>query len=310
MYYLEAMGSNIRNRGLWPTLGQHLSLGLVALFAGCTGGPSGLDEDGLSHAGPSVLRGNDSGLEIRWWVVDDRNGTLGSILSNYEERSVGASDDSQARWAANGIRIVNIPLKDLGRLRSVLPLIGAVHRRWMGQVPSWTEVIRGPDQPGPLRVALDNGLIELPAGSMRLLVRGWTAPMPIDDAGLGPVLHLELVPQHKESGRRMDRLALGTNLSRRLAVEDEGQLFSRLLMELNIRGNEAYLIVWEEPGVEWSKVSNRAGWQEEFGPPAPVVATMGEMVLTGLREKDGPEFVKAVVVLVPRVPDRFELSAD
>lgn len=308
MYHLEAMGRASTIRGHWSTLERFLGLGLAAILAGCATG--GLDADGADHAGPSVLRGSDNGLEIRWWVVDDRNRTLGSILSNYEERPVGDSEDLRANWAANGLRIVSVPSGDLDRLRSVLPLIGAVHKRWLGQVPSWTEAIRGPDQPGPLRVLLDNGLIKLPAGSMRLLVRGWTAPMLTDEAGLGPVLHLELVPQHKETGRQLDRFTSGANLSERLQIEDEGQLFSRLLAELNIRGDEAYLIVWEEPGVEWSRASNRAGEQDELGPPAPAVATIGEMVLTGLREKDKPETIKAIVVLVPRVPDRFELLAN
>lgn len=290
------------------------------------------------------LVGSQSGLEIQWWVVQDPESFVGAALAKYAEArapgdaaaspdpSLGASAEpssadeidstTRALWWSNGLRILTVPIDDLGRIKSRLDVGAIGHTQWLGLLPTWTQVLAGPDFEGRRAINLDSGeggRVVLDGGKLRLLTRCWTAP-----SGDGsPTIRIELVPQHVEPSatRRRELAALE---SRPWAIEDEGLIFTRLRAGWSANGNVAYLIVPESPTTDWTKVSERAERSAaarereqniadatRVGPFAGSIPSVGEAMLTSaLSDPEGKIGKRIVIVIVPRMPEKYELIAE
>jgi hypothetical protein len=137
-------------------------------------------------------------------------------------------------------------------------------------------------------------------------------------------LRLELVPQHEE--KLPPRPAFDLNLDSKAkadAVREDarqaGLVFSRLALAADLGPDDCIVIVPDSPTSEWSRrrspkdadptsPDSAPRNESQFGPagpPAPLEATLGEALLTDTF--DTRRGRKLVVILLPGVPDRFEL---
>lgn len=282
-----------------------------------------------SAASPAV-RGAVSGLEVWWWTVADRrpepspvpnpdgslpppprfrivarNEDLNSILAPYVGRPLPISDEQREQWRAAGLRLIAVPASHLDRLQERMRLIGQVQRQWLGELTDWTDVVRGPSLTAPRAVAVEGGTLLLDPGRPALMARCWSVPIPGAGGQTAAALRLELVPQHlpPDDPERRWRTAAG------LEPDDPGLRFDRFALgALLTNRDEAYLITTDLPEADWSAP---AAAPEE---PAPAVAgpvpdrapTFGEVLLSTPATKTQGR-LRAVIVLVPRIPERFNL---
>jgi hypothetical protein len=324
----------------------------------------------VATASPAV-RGSENGLELAWWVVTADSATLARELAPWLDEPVPADAAAVRAWAANGLRLVSVPVEKLETLRSRLPIVGAIQRQWMGQVPLWTDAVKGPYWPSGATVGLDTGPLRLGPGRLRLLTRCWTAPVPPAQEGpagrtaglrekhvVHAVLHVELLPQHQETEGNPGQQDLLKLPTASLGPEEEGLVFRRLALTIEAPPGWAYLIIPESPDVDWKAAGNlpaapeagvagkadgatadpgapasppigrvkreKPGAEppvaspvlespEPAGPPAPVLMTLGQAMLTsvgargGAKPGDKGRPSRAIVILVPRVPEEFRL---
>lgn len=323
-----------------PTLRLQLALRLLALSAiglgvGCSSSPAtdisvatvDRGQTSLDLAAPSV-RGSQNGLEVLWLVAHDDDGAVARALAPYVAQPVPMSDETRQTWADNGLRIVRLPVDDLATLESSLPLVGIVNRQWMGWALEWREAFRGRtlEKDSPLVV---NGLRRtMPGGALRFIARCWTAPSPD-----GPVIRLELTPQlfeRLETRSRADELAAFAAGEAPVGFDaiNEGRVFDTLAIEAPLEHGFAYVITGEAPGVDWNAPAPSAeapkidedGFMVEprgeapsaafvAGPPALAPPTVGEAMLNVRALGPDERPAKALFILVPRTPARFDLFA-
>jgi hypothetical protein len=255
-----------------------------------------------------AVRGGDNGLEVRWWVVDDQPDRIARELRPYLGQSTPLDEQTVAFWRANGIRMVAIPLADVSSIKKRLPLLGRVDRHWLGQSPRWTQLLEGEPLENP--ISRHGRRVELPDGRLRLLGRAWTSPA----VGAQPGLRLDMSLQFIDEYRRRDPFALGLE-SRPLGTRGLGEIFDDLTINVELREGWAYLILPEDPAQEWSALDLDASesvydWGEMHGPPAPPVPTLGEALLTTLGASSSQlprNDLRAIVLLIPRLPDSYRL---
>lgn len=286
----------------------------VALF-GCANSPS----PHPPHEHPARIepgvRGADAGLEMLWWIVSGDGAAVGAALHRHVDRPIPVPETMRERWRLNGLRLVSVPLADLDAIARELPLAGPVDRQWLGQRPAWTDAVRGPHLPHGILISLDSGDVMLEPGRLRLLARCWAIPMPpptsTSSAGsqrVGAGLRLELAPQHVLGRRPEAQLEVDTGQRLRARIEDEGMIFRRLVLEMIAVEGEALVIVPEAPSVDWSTVPSGdvSRMAPAAGPPLSPTPTLGEAMLS-LSAVEASRGAKAIIVLVPRTPERFEL---
>jgi hypothetical protein len=283
-----------------------------------------------------VVRGAASGLELWWWVVTDPHrivspnpsgpsnpgeapkpplytirepgNPLEQTLLPYLDRPTPFSDAVKAKWKASGLRVIAVPINELERVQASLRLTGPVQRQWFGEVSTWTDIVRGPQFHDPRIVMLGDKPEELPAGRLRLLARCWTYP---DSGGQGAplaALRMELVPhfEPEETDRsRLEVAALGKS-----DPTDASRLYTELSAGLEInthRGEpDAFLIVPDRPDADWKSPRDPLTEDGDSGPQPQLPPTLGETMLSVPASKDSPRS-RAVIILIPRLPQKFEL---
>lgn len=281
------------------------------------------DEDVPAATMAAAVVGKQSGLEVQWWVVDDPDSFVGAALAKYAT-SDGSEIDGATRdlWWSNGLRIIAIPVEDVERVKRRLDVGAVGHVQWLGLLPTWTQLVIGPGFDGRRAINMDSGAggrVVLDGGKLRLLARCWSAP---GENGR-PALRLELMPQHveRDAAKRKELAALE---SKPWTIEDEGLLFTRLRAGWSADGRTAFLIVPESPGTDWEKVSERsersaaAREREEniasatrVGPFEGSIPSVGEAMLTSaLSDPEGRIGKRIVIVVVPRMPETYELIAE
>ena len=244
------------------------------------------------------------GLEVRWWVVADRQSDLARTLAPYVDRPTPADDETLARWERSGMRLVAVPLNELTSVRDALPKIGATNSQWLGEKTSWLDALGGPTLDRPWTVVLDDAVTELPAGQVRLLLRAWLVPSFTED-NTDAALHVEIMPQHRtkvEQGELDDQLLPMPDRYRTREIE-------ALRLAMDVGAGDALLVVPERPGVSWADTPEIDPDAEIPVGPAPTYPTLGGVMLTSSPSGIGRSVNKAIIVLIPRVPDRFELTA-
>ena len=302
-----------------PLLTALLALAAAGALAGCSTrsedalvasrAPEPQDIDFVSP----VVRGAENGLEMHWWVVRGEPRLLREALTPYAGEPCGVDDQTRARLAKAGLRLVRVPLADLASIRSGLPVMGRTERKWLGQAPWWIESLRGA-LTGESLFASYGRLMTLPSGRLRVLTRAWTSP------GVeGPVMRADLTIQHlPRLSELLPNFAPG-DAARVLEPQHQGRIFDYTTASLEMREGYAYLLVSDDPQASWDPAPATADPREALyapGPPAPEdvcgppalhAPTPGEKLLSKGRAHDGPGALTAVVVLAPRLPDRYTL---
>ncbi|MFM9997227.1 MAG: hypothetical protein ACKVU4_15670 [Phycisphaerales bacterium] len=314
--------------------------GCVVFMSGCGGGSRG--SAAVTDAASPVVRGARSGLELWSWVVTDARSTSGlraprdesgppgppdpgtevkpppprveivdlkydvaEVLAPYIERPVPMAAEERARWFAAGLRVVSVPLADLDRVQAHLRTAGPVQRQWLGEKPDWFDAVSGPAFSRQRQVEAPFGPATLEPGNLRLMLRCWLTPdWSGSEASSGPgaALRVELTPEHRPHA--------AAPASLRAAGDPRDTLMPHLAAHLLMRHEEALLIIPESPDVEWFGPRDaRAAAQPSIGPAPPRLPTIGELMLTADADSGTGRRARVIIVLIPRVPDRFRLSA-
>lgn len=330
-----------------------MALGLGLFLPGCASRPM--------PPSPGA-RGEPDGLEIHWWIVDDSTHdriafeTLGEALLPFKDRPTGISDTQLALWKANGLRVVAVPMLELELLHNRLRTIGQSREQWFGSLPQWTPVVAGYPYRQSWTLGLDNGPIELPAGNLRLLCRGWLVPREPDlsqstTPAMAAAMNIELLPQHEEAASRRNTLKETYRLEAKPTIENSGLLFPRLALTIESLGQDALIIVPEDPATDWkplppaqprvldvppapSPTADRPqppqpiDAQDSASPeinPSPLATALSSAAPVGVSTGPVPSKTptlgeamlcdiggvglarRVVIVLVPRVPESYEL---
>lgn len=327
------------------------SAAVAALAAAISGCASPAPRPEPPHPASPAVRGADSGLELRWWVLPDDGDVIARALAVYEGRPTPADGAGREVWRANGLRLLSVPTAELPALQarfqqlrsqvlindlraagiaeadlarvaaSMAPAASTTQEQWLGEVPRWMDAVRGPQMgPGTGRgtvIKMDVGPLALGPGRLRLLLRAWTVPTVVSPDHAAAGLRLELAPQFEQSRNIPSERELG--LLPPLAVEEQGLVLSRLVLGMTLDGSDSLLIVPDRPDTDWGAIASGTATVAQapksvFGPPTPDGITLGEAMLSsdaspraGGAGPDARGLTKAVVVLVPRVRDRFVL---
>lgn len=372
------------SRCVWAVRGVLVpGVWLAALLAlastpACTSRQASVSESGGGVGGGGefalspVVAGSAAGLEVFTFLSSADDEQFARALAPFTLEPVPIQPGLAQLWSQHGLRLVSVPITELQALSRRLGLSRSTERQWLGQATSWTEIVSAPERTQSFTIALDAERLRLPPGHLRLLTRAWIVPLtptplpPTDqtntqrndantpDAGLT----IELVPQHRESRTRDDRIGISLDLPT-LEPGAEGLVFSRLLARMTVRAGRAFVLVPERPGVVWDQpapekppavepagVSEPAapapkigevvrgkknapsgnvptsGDSENAGSPSgpyvPSVATLGDALLRPWMDRsvarptsvNSPlnQGARTVVILYPRVPERYRLS--
>jgi len=260
-----------------------------------------------------VVRGAENGLEMHWWVVEGSADSLRAALASYCDEPCGVPEETRAALADSGLRLVRAPLADLTSIREGLKLRGRTDRKWLGQAPWWVEALRGA-LTGEA-VALQHGrVITLPSGRLRVLARAWTAP-----GAISPVMRADVAIQHlPRVSELLPNLTPG-DARRALEPQRQGEVFEETLASLEMEEGYAYLLVCDSPEAVWPGEETEAALDplmatyaptrdEACGPPTLAPPTLGERLLRrSATPLTNERSMTAVVVLAPRLPERYTL---
>jgi hypothetical protein len=239
-------------------VGLALAIWAVLWLPACRQGASRQRVQQDAEGVAPVVRGSENGLEVAWWVLTSDSTALANALVPYADDAIEMDPAVRSLWASNGLRLVSVPIVELGEIEADVRLAAAAQRQWLGQAPLWTDAVPGPRWSGGRTIGLDSGPLRLGAGQLRLLTRCWivpVAPRPRPDELLEdpPVaaMRVELLLQHLESRRPSPPTDPLTRATRVRTLEDEGLVFRRLAATLTLPSDRAVLIVPERPDVDW-----------------------------------------------------------
>lgn len=284
-----------------------LALALIGL--GCASSPSQQPIETAEASGgtaqPAIM-GASNGLEMHVWVTQDQDDVLAAAIERYEALPTPMLDPVRRAWRASGLRMIAIPQDELGDLRDQLRVVAPEQRDWFGQSPDWSEAIRGREVQAGTPIELADGVMKCPAGRLRVLMRCWTAPGATMTA---PAMHLELAVQLE----RRDTVASPLDLPAMESELEAGVVFPRLRTTMLVPADTALVIVPMPERIETTAADTDPDAEPALqpeGPPVPLTPTLGEAMLTSaVPGTIDPVRRRAVVVLLPRLPERFRLSA-
>lgn len=234
------------------------------------------------------------------YIIRDDKTDIESLLAPYLGNPVPMPDEARSRWRAAGLRIVAVPRSDLDRLLSASRLTGQAQRQWLGQVAEWDDAVRPVPITGPKAVALADGVMMLEPGRLRLPLRAWLVPDASSPSAAA--LHVELSPRLEPHIGERERLAAAAQ-GRHSAPP---MILQSLVTSIAASGDDAYVIVSDAPGADWARPAPPAEAESIYGPPTPVPASFGELLLSIPASESSPR-LRVVIALVARVPDRFEV---
>lgn len=246
------------------------------------------------------------GLEVRWWVVDDTEGVIGSALAPYVDLAF-PSEARRSTWRSSGLRLARLSESDLATIEPAWPPKSQRFIRWVGWAPAWTEVFRG-RRLGDERVAIDGRSITPPPGVGRLLARCW--PAPPADPNAPPSIRLELAFQVQPAAERPDPFE-------RPRVEPEetrGPLLRELTADLTLNPGTVLILTAEDPAAEWLGRAPRNGAAPSpthapsaLGPDLERPISFGEAMLATPGSESDPRRLRAVIILIARAHRPYRL---
>ncbi len=264
------------------------------------------DEDAAFFVGEPAPSAGVTGLEVRWWVVDDEGKALFNIAREHGASLDFLPESRRQHLATHGFRLLRAPMSDFEGLAGALAISGQISSDWLGQAPRWTGVMPGPRLPDGSTVDIAGREVYLPAGRFELALRTWIVP-----TNTGPFLQLELLPRYEPS-RERTLASLAGEVGRRQPIEEA-------LVRLRLESGYVYLLTSESPRVAWqippddeerdtssSALAEPAA--EAIGPLTPELPTVGELLLRPSTTAGMPGVGRrAVAVFLPYLPREASL---
>ncbi len=293
-------------------------LSLVAAAAiGCAAGTAGSasfaagsgidsDEEAASFVGEPAPSAGVTGLEVRWWVVDDQGKALFNIAQEHGASLDFLPESRRQHLATHGFRLLRVPMSEFEGLAGALAISGQISSDWLGQAPRWTGVMPGPRLPEGSTVDIAGREVYLPAGRFELALRTWIVP-----TNTGPFLQLELLPRYEPS-RERTLASLAGEVGRRRPIEEA-------LVRLRLESGSVYLLTSESPRVAWQVTPAEPELEETssapaesaaeaIGPLTPDLPTVGELLLRPSTTAGMPGVGRrAVAVFLPYLPREASL---
>lgn len=261
----------------------------------------------------------EPGLEVRWWVVDDRDRAVGRSLRDLEAGPTPLDAAMRERLRRAGLRVIEVDADDLAALPAGWRTLGAVQEHHFRMTPDWSEIVLGPRLPGGSRADTGEEAVELGAGAFRLAARCWSEPgKSLADA---PRTRIELVPEYVPTARASVLSPAGPTR------------FAALRAAWSCAEPTAVLLVGEDPSVDWSSQpeppepeapepavedEEESGEAPPFWPdltaggevpgPTPArVPTIGEAMLATRPSEGRPGGLRIVVAVIVRPPETWSL---
>ncbi|MBI1191279.1 MAG: hypothetical protein GC200_11435 [Tepidisphaera sp.] len=250
---------------------------------------------------------------------------LATLLARYAADAPPIDRGTLAAWRGCGLRVLAIPRSDVDSLRRALNVVGPVEDRWLGQVTQWSEAAHSPEIALPLTLRMDNGPMTVSAGTLRLLLRDWAAPVLGDKAERG-VIQFEMVPDFKPP----PPIAGALRDPREPAPDASPIPFWRLHLRAALDGGTALLIVPEDPDVRWEdapgdgpdsdatpperpnthaksdpSAQSAPAPKSPLGPTPPPAPTLGELLLN--RATTGGRRTRTILLLTAEAPAEYRL---
>ncbi len=286
---------------------------VLALVVATTGGCAGTPTPTTGDSGGNV------GVLVSTWIIQEPSEErVARALNEFADLPVGTGPAFVAaamKLRAAGLRPLLIPAGDLSRVLGVIG--GEWDRRGslLEQSPRWSAALSGTPWASGRTVRFNDGPVNLGPGRLRLLLRSWIAPGELvnssPDPGFSAVVRVAIVIQHEEPPRPPDSaFVLRPPQLRR--IEDDGQIFASLSLEISIPRGQVLLLVPELPDSDWSKATQGDSGptndteQPQTGPPKPEIRSVGEYLLgdaTDLRRWTH----RTILVLAGQAPERYEL---
>jgi len=281
---------------------------VVTVSIGCTANSPALPDGPSPWERPTVKRpvvdGNQQGLELRIWVIEDQDGLVADLINTYQSRPTPMLDSDRSAWRASGLMPIAIPIDELTLARGRMKLVGPEQQDWFGVLADWRETVPGRRVAEGSLISLADGQLRTPAGRFRMLTRCWVEP-----GGGGPAMHIELAVQLQDMDRRPNAVALAMDAVPSLV--EQGLVFPELTTSFQMRKDEAIVLVPVSPGFDPAKLlidEEAEPVAPEEGPPITAIPTIGEAMLTSV-EFGGvsPVRRRAIIVLIARLPTEYRL---
>lgn len=228
----------------------------VLCAGGCSSGGAdasdGIEFSPGNNAPAPIDSASTRGLEVRLWVVDDTDWSAARLLA--DQAGTLIDEQTRARWADWGFRLVAIPVDEVDGLLEGLRPVQPINVQWLGEFGKWRAIIRT----GSLRtetVRVGQRAVQVDQGRPRLIARSWIEPM-LTSADVVPGLRLDFGVQIESKDRKSyaarlrDEGYLG--VTRERTIEDNGPVFDELLMSMMFDGSQALVILGEAPETNWN----------------------------------------------------------
>lgn len=267
------------------------------------------------------------GLEHHAWLTDDADQRVARVLSAFAGEPLAIDGETRARLQRSGLRVVAVPIEQVAQMHAALPPKLTWRREWGGQLTMWSEVLRGRSIAAGQRLIVDGRELIMPAGTPRFVARAWAAP-----TGDGAVLRTEVGVQIEEDALRDPALA-AFDPTAAIGLTQRGRLLTGAGFQADLKPSHALVIVGAPETEDWSHaaaaavetplaeeateadppdavayevLSDDAVLQADaFGPAIEGPQELGVYMLSGLDRSYRP--MKAVLVLIPRVPEAYRV---
>lgn len=292
-----------------------------------------------------VVRGGQDGLELVWFLARDDaagagtldaagpgggaggDGAVAAALAPFVHQKLPIDADTRSALERNGLRLVRVPLSDLGSLESGLTRVGPRNRDWLGWALEWREAFRGASIAEGSALMVNGARTKSWGGTLRVVARAWTAPAASGE-GLRQALRIEMAVQLEEAGRAAGGSAFAAP-DPVIDVRKEGRVIPGTAIDAEFEPGWAYVLTAERPGVSWGSrgaEESRGGKDDQglrfakpaegdaaegvaLGPAAAPPPSVGEAMLTNAARLESGGPVKAVLIFIPRASSAAEASS-